>query len=80
MIICIYFVQPWAILCFFCVSFCIYIQDFFISETGFLAVPLALTYACFKQFKQALDIEFNICKRLNNDKKFFKYKFMHDNL
>ncbi len=37
-------------------------------------------YACLKQLKQAMDIEFNICKRLNSDKKFFKYKFINDNL
>ncbi len=60
-------------ICILYTKYYIYIQHLFKNNDLDL-------YACLKQPKEVLDIEFNICKRLNSDKKFFKYKFIHDNL
>ncbi len=59
--------------CIFYTKYYIYIQRLFKNNELDL-------YACLKQLKQALDIEINICKRLNSDKKLLKYKFIHENL
>ncbi len=37
-------------------------------------------YACLMQLKLALEIEYNICKSANEEKYFFKYKFVYDNI
>ncbi len=37
-------------------------------------------YICLTQLKQALKIEENICKKNNNEVKFFKFHFIYDKL